>query len=616
VTSRRGARGPADPGVERRLLVGAFFVLFAWTILLSRLFFLQVVEGEQFRISAERNSIRTHRVPATRGIVFDRNGTILADARPAFDVLVVPHEAGDLPSTLGRLARLTGEPEASLVQRIGTPTGRARFQPRVAVRDAGRDVMSRVEVRLWALPGVLTQASPLRFYPFGDSAAHVLGTIGEINRSQLEDKRYAGYRPGDEVGQSGIETLVEGELRGRPGGRNVLVDVQGRELELLGAVEPQAGNNVVLTLDQRLQGVAEAALDETGRAGAVVALDPATGEVLVLSSRPSFDPNRFAAGIDRGTWEGLVHHPRSPLQNRALQGQYPPGSTYKVVTAIAGLEEGVLDADTHVDCKGSYKLGRRRYRCWKRGGHGRVDLYRALVESCDVFFYRAGVELGVDRLAYYARALGLGRTTGIDIGSEEAGLVPTSGWKERRFKEPWIEGETVSIAIGQGFNLWTPIQLASVYAAIANGGTRYRPFLVKRIEQPGGNTVRVVSPTVVEEVPISHRTLEVIRRALRGVVHERNGTGARLRGLPGDVEAAGKTGTAQVVSQSGDEGEDVAEQLRDHAWFVGYAPADAARIVVAVLVEHGGQGSRAAGPIARRVLEAYFSTEEQRLARR
>jgi penicillin-binding protein 2 len=284
------------------------------------------------------------------------------------------------------------------------------------------------------------------------SAAHVLGTLGEINKRQLASRRYAGYRLGDVVGQSGVESLLERELRGRPGGRSVLVDVQGRELEVLREVAPQAGNNVVLTLDHRLQRVAEEALEATGRAGAIVALDPRTGEVLALVSRPAFDPNRFAAGIDPESWQEMVTDPRRALPNRALQGQYPPGSTYKVVTAIAGLEEKVIRRDTTVYCGGSFRLGRRRYRCWKQGGHGEVQLHRAIVESCDVFFYRVGLELGVDRLAYYARALGLGQPTGLELGPEEAGLVPTAAWKERRFQEPWIQGETLSAAIGQGFN--------------------------------------------------------------------------------------------------------------------------------------------------------------------
>ncbi len=617
MTFRMGPGGaPADPRLERRLALGAFLVIFVWTVLLARLFLLQVVQGDRFRVSAERNSVRTHRVPATRGIVLDRNGVILVDSRPAFGVFVIPHEAADLRDTLQRVSLLTDEPQTTLSTRLGDPKGRERFQPHALVHDLDRESLARIESRLWALPGVMTQVSPLRDYRFGVSAAHVLGTLGEINRRQLSSRRYAGYRLGDVVGQSGVEALLERELRGRPGGRSVLVDVQGRELEVLREVAPKAGNNVVLTLDQRLQQVAEQALDATGRAGAIVVLDPRSGEVLALVSRPAFDPNRFAAGIDTESWQEMVTDPRRALAHRALQGQYPPGSTYKVVTAIAGLEEKVIRRDTTVYCGGSFRLGRRRYRCWKPGGHGEVQLHRAIVESCDVFFYRIGLELGVDRLAYYARALGLGQPTGLELGPEEAGLIPTAAWKERRFQEPWIRGETLSAAIGQGFDLLTPIQLASVYATIANGGARYRPYLVARIEQPGGETLRASVPELLGEVPISPETLERVRRALHGVVHEPHGTGAVVRWLPGRIEAAAKTGTAQVVSLSPEiDEEDVPEHHRDHAWFAAYAPADSPRIVVVVLVEHGGHGSSGAGPLAREILQAFFKTEEERVVR-
>ncbi len=621
MTFPRARSGMAfDPRLERRLPIGAFFVVFVWMVIIARLFFLQVIDGDRYRISADRNSVRTHRVTVPRGIVTDRNGVILADSRPAFDVLVLPNESDDLPGTLRRIAALTGESEALLAERLGEPTGRARFQPQLLLRDVSRDALTRIEARLWALPGVMTQASPLRAYAFGESAAHVLGTLGEINRDQLESRRHLGYRLGDQIGQSGIEALLELDLRGRPGGRSVLVNVQGRELELLSELPPQPARNVTLTLDHRLQAAAESVFEESGLAGAAVALDPRSGKVLVLVSRPSPDPNVFAAGIAHEEWNELVKDPRKPLQNRAVQGQYPPASTYKVVTAIAALEEGVIEPETTVQCNGSYRLGRRRYRCWKRGGHGKVDLHRAIVESCDVYFYSAGHQLGVDRLAYYARALGAGAPTGIELGPESAGLVPTAAWKEQRTGEPWIEGETLSAAIGQGFNLWTPLQVASVYASIVNGGTRYRPYVVSRVDEANGLGIRVVSPESLGVVPISARTLEFIRNALHGAVNEEHGTGWILRRLPGGVEAGAKTGTAQVVALTSEleglELEEIPEKYRDHGWMVAFAPADDPRIVVVALVEHGGFGSTAAGPVVRAVLEAFFSPEDPRLARR
>ena len=297
-----------------------------------------------------------------------------------------------------------------------------------------------------------------------------------------------------------------------------------------------------------------------------------------------------------------------------LQGQYPPGSTYKVVPALAALEKGLIGPDFKVECRGSYKLGRRRYRCWKRGGHGWMDLHRALVESCDVFFYTVGHELGVDTLAYYARALGLGRVTGFAGSSERSGLVPTKAWKERRFGEPWLLGETISLSIGQGFNLWTPIQLANAYAAIANGGTLYRPFAVKRVTDAYGQVVREYEPEELGRVPISEASLARVRRALRGVVHEPHGTGWVMRRLPGGIESAGKTGTAQVVALAKNppkKDDEIPIERRDHAWFVTYAPADDPRIIVAVLVEHGGHGGSAAAPIALEMVKALLAPPEE-----
>ena len=613
-----GTRTPADGQIEQRVASAAALATAVWLVLLFRLFYLQVVQGEQYRISASRNSVRTHHVQATRGIIFDRNGEILVDSRPSFDVLVVPHETGDLSLTLERIGRLTGLEAADIRQRVGKPVGRARFQTLEAARDLGRNGQARVEARRWALPGVVTQVAPVRHYRGRSSAAHVLGRLGEISSSQLKSRRYQAYQAGDVIGTEGIERLLDAELRGRDGGTNLLVDAHGRELELLGEIEPLPGKNVVLTLDQRLQSVAEAALDETGKAGAVVALDPRNGEVLVLASRPAFDPDRFAVGIDREEWSVLRADPRTPLHNRALQGQYPPGSTYKVVTALAGLEEGVIDEDYRVHCAGSFRLGRRRYRCWKRGGHGEVDLHRALVESCDVFFYATGVEVGVDRLAHYARILGLGAPTGIELGPEAAGLVPTREWKERRFGERWQGGETVSVAIGQGFNLWTPIQLASVYSAIGSGGLRYRPFIVKQITDPRGQVLRETQPEVVGSLSVSAHALAQVRSGLHGVVHEPHGTGWVMRRLPGGVEAAGKTGTAQVVALAKDppkDEEDIPEAQRDHAWVVTYVPAQDPRLLVAVLVEHGGHGASAAAPIAKRVAVEFLENEGELYAR-
>ncbi len=606
--------GPVDRFVETRLTAAVLFIAVVWLILIARLFYLQVLEGDRYRVSAERNSVRTHRVMAPRGMILDRSRRILVDSRPSFDVLVVPHEAGDLPKTLRRVAGLIDSRPEPLLEALGRPRGLERFVAHPVAHDLSWRSLARVESRLWALEGVMTQASPVRSYQYGSSAAHVLGWLGEIDKQELGMRQFQGYRVGDVIGREGVERLLDRELRGRAGGRNVLVDAHGRELERLDAIEPQPGRNVVLTLDYRLQQTAESALARTGQPGAVVALDPRNGEILVLTSLPATDPNAFAVGIDRASWELLTENPDTPLHNRALQGQYPPGSTYKVVSALAGLETGVLAPDQTVQCTGSYRLGRRRYRCWRAGGHGQVDLHRAIVESCDVYFYTLSQLLGVERLGYYARALGLGTPTGIDLRGEAAGLVPTAAWKERRFGERWVEGETVSLGIGQGFNLWTPIQMANTYAAIAQGGSRYQPFVVKRIEDSQGNLVKERDPVPLGDVAISKPSLDFVRNALRGVVHEPHGTGGVMRGLPGGVEAAGKTGTAQVVALPKDpppDEEEIPEEYRDHACFVTYAPVENPRFVVAVLVEHGGHGGSVAAPIAREVVVEFLKGEGQ-----
>ncbi len=614
-----GPHLPSDPGMDRRVATALLIVPALWLVLLGRLFYLQVVEGDRYRISAERNSVRTHRVKATRGMILDRNGTILVDSRPSFDVLVVPHESPDLDRTLTRIALLADRDVEEIRERYGSPEGRARFQTLRIVRDLERDALSRVEARLWALPGVLTQVTPVREYRFGDSAAHVLGQLGEISPEELRSRAYHGYRRGDVIGKLGVEKLVDRELRGRDGGRNVLVDAHGRALELLGQIEPQPGQNVRLTLDHRLQQVAELALDESGRSGAVVALDPRNGEVLVLASRPAFDANLFAIGVGHEEWSALNSNPDKPLLNRALAGQYAPGSVYKVVTLIAGLEEGVIAPGYDVTCTGGFRLGRRRYRCWKKQGHGVVDFHRALVESCDVFFYHVGTQLGVDRLAAYAKKLGLGQPTGIELEAEAAGLVPTRDWKQKARSERWLKGETVSLAIGQGFNLWTPMQMAALYAAIGMGGQRSRPFVIQRVEDPRGRVLRENRPQSLPPVAVSAETFERVKRALEGVVHERHGTGYVMRRLPGGVRAAGKTGTAQVVSLARGAQKDpsgIPIRFRDNAWFVTYLPSDQPRIVIVVLVEHGGHGSSTAAPIAARIARTFLENEGEPYARR
>jgi len=613
---RLGA-GP-DASIEGRLPFVIAIIVLVFGVFVVRLFQLQIIQGEEFEGIAKGNAVRLVRLEAPRGDILDREGRVLATTRPAFGVTVMPSDLRRPGRTLAALGMLLDAGAEELHERVGKPSGRRRFQPVRLAGDLSYDHRARVESHLYALPGISTDVRPRRHYVEGALAAHLLGTIGEIQLEQLQTRAFRDYRSGEVIGQSGLEKLLEHHLRGRAGGRNVVVDVAGRVVELLEERKPEPGGSVTLSIDRDLQRAAEEGflpdvLGERGKMGGLVALDPRNGDVLALVSKPSFDPNDFAGGIDAETWNLLTGDEWQPLQNRALSGQYPPGSAYKPIMAAAALADGVVTPEQTFFCPGHFRLGRRAYRCWKKGGHGSVDLRDALKQSCDVYFYNVGLQIGVDRIADFARGFFLGRRSGIPLGDEKPGLVPTSSWKERRFGEVWMKGETVSLSIGQGFNLVTPLQLAVAYTAIANGGVLLQPRLVLRRRDREGRVVEADDPVVLGHVPVAPEQLALIRDALEAVVNEPHGTGGRAR-LPG-VRVAGKTGTAQVVHLKHTEDledDEIPIRYRDHAWFIAFAPVDAAEIVVAVLVEHGGHGGSAAAPIAQRVLARYFEKRSVR----
>jgi penicillin-binding protein 2 len=610
VEQRLGGGGESD--IQQRIPWLAAFIVLVFAVFFARLFQLQVIQTDDLRLRSVRNSVRTLRLEAPRGDIVDRYGRILAATRPAFGVQLIPHDVRHPNVVIPALAQLIDREPGEVRAQIGTPRGRLRFQPIRLAGDLSEDQLASVESHLYALSGVVTEMRPRRHYLGNDLAAHVLGFIGEIHSAQLETRTFADYRQGEVIGQAGIESLEQEALRGRAGGRNQIVDVAGRVVGDIDKIDAVPGGSVQLTLDLDLQQAAEDAflpdvLGERARIGAAVALDVHSGDVLAMVSKPSFDPNDFAGGIAAEKWQQLTTDKWKPIQNRAISGQYPPGSTYKVFVAAAGLEEGLIDPKRKIFCPGYLRVYNRTYRCWKAGGHGWVDVHQALVQSCDVFFYTIGKDLGVDRLAHFAQGFNLGRRTGIRLQQEMPGLTPTSAWKERRFKEPWMAGETISTSIGQGFNLVTPLQLAVAYAAIANGGTIVRPRIVLRVADAEGRLVDGPLPEQAGTVPVRREHLDRVRAALEGVVHEIGGTGARAR-VPG-VRVAGKTGTAQVVGLKHTEGlddDEIAFEFRDHAWFVGFAPAEAPEIVVAAVVEHGGHGGSAAGPIVQKVLARYF----------
>lgn len=620
--ARLGTGG--EPPSELRIGVIALLMVLVFSVFVLRLFQLQILEGADLADRSVRNSVRTVRLEAPRGEIVDREGRVLATSRPAFRVQAIPSEMRDRDETFAVLAAMLDLDRDALAKEVGRPSGRSRFQPVLIDGDLTDAEYGRVETLRFALPGIVTDMQPRRLYVEGARAAHLLGTIGEIGAKQLASERYEDYRQGETIGQFGLEARMEEHLRGHAGGRNIIVDVAGREMDVIEEVEPLPGGRVVLTLDLDLQRAAEQAFDEsvvlapegeeaTKAMGALVALDPRNGDVLALVSRPDYDPNVFAGGVAAEDWAALTGDEWNPLRNRAISGQYSPGSTYKPFVALAGLIEGKIDPETQVFCPGYYRLGRRVYRCWKRGGHGNVDLDTALSGSCDVYFYHLGVELGVDTIARYARAFGLGRRTEIGLPGENAGLIPTQSWKEEARGEEWIKGETVSASIGQGFNLVTLVQLAVSYAALGNGEQVFSPRLVSRLETWDGQLVREMPPAHAEPIGLDTAAIARIRQALAAVVNAPGGTGGRAR-LP-DVVVAGKTGTTQVVSLDlvkDLEPEEVPIRYRDHALFGAFAPADAPEIAVAVLVEHAGSGGgTVAAPIARAVLAKYFEKRRQ-----
>jgi len=440
-------------------------------------------------------------------------------------------------------------------------------------------------------------------------AAHVLGYLGEINQKQLKNLKDQGYVIGDEIGQYGLERRWEELLRGQSGGQQVEVDALGRRVRVLHEVTDVPGYTVHLTLDRQLQETAYEALK--GKEGTIVALDVNSGAVLALASTPAFDPNTFARGIKSDEWTGLIKDQLRPLSNRATQGQYPPGSTFKIVMSIAGLEEGVIQPESFIQDPGFYSFGNRSFRDWKKGGHGSVNLHKAIVESCDTYFYQLGPKLGVDRIAKWARAFGLGEKTGIALDDERTGTIPDTEWKRKRYRQPWFPGETVSVAIGQGYVTVTPLQLANMIAAVANGGKLYRPYVVNKVESVDGATVREYGPELIRTIELKPDTLKRVRAALADVVSAPGGTGGAARSQV--VSIAGKTGTAQVVEMKG--GYVKTEQLayfnRDHAWFVSYAPVENPQVAIAVLVEHGGHGGDAAAPMAKKVFEKFIEIQKQ-----
>ncbi len=606
-------KNPERDWIKQRYIGVGLCIVFVFSVLLLRLVYLQMIRGEEYRRMSMTNCVRLKSIKSSRGLIYDRNHQLLVDNRPAFDLMIVLEDAKPLKKTLERLGKLTGDSSEELMATIEKAGKSAFYKPLVLKRDITRNLLAVVEAHQFDLPGIHIDIEPTRHYIHRKTAAHLIGYLGEINKDELESAKYPNVRAGDSIGRYGVEKSFETDLQGKRGGRQVEVDVNGRIIKVLKTVDPVPGKDLILTLDLALQKKAEALLGDN--TGAVVGLDPSNGDVLVMASTPSFDQNDFIGGISSKKWQALMDDPGRPMNNKAIQAEYPPASTYKIVTALAGLEERVIDRNSTFYCPGFYKFGNRRYHCWNRYGHGDLNVVQALEQSCDVFFYQTGEKLGVDALAKYAHGSGLGRPTGIRLAHERSGLIPTSAWKKKRYKEPWQAGETLSISIGQGFNQVTPLQMAVFIAAIGNNGTLFRPRLVKSVQDAKGQVIREIEPEITGGLPASKENLAIVRTGLLEVVHGNRGTARRIR-LPG-VQIAGKTGTAQVFSRKTGEKFDntnLKRTLQDHAWFVCYAPAQEPKIAIAVIIEHGEHGSSAAAPVARDLIHAYIGDPETEMA--
>ncbi len=580
-------------------------VYLAWlgiSVLLLRLWFLQVVHGSYYRNKSENNRTRSIRVEAPRGIIYDRFGKVIVRNRPAFNLAILTEDIKDVNQTLEKIAEILKLDSAELINNFkDSSKNYRRFEPQVAIHDISHEDLARIEARGHSLPGVITTVEPARVYPYDNFASQLLGYTREISPEQLKQYKLREegkekYRPGDQAGQSGLELSREQTLKGSPGYLQVEVDARGRRRAELGVVDITPGKDVYLTIDLELQKVAEEQMQ--GKRGAIVAIEPNTGEILALVSAPGYDPNLFSGNISKQDWKALVDHPGKPFRNRAVSSAYPPGSTSKLLWATAGLEKGIITKNTLYNCPGYYKIKKRRFHCHKRSGHGRVNVSKAIKVSCNAFFYQLGHKLGIDTLSEYLEKFGFGQKTGIDLLAEKTATAPSREWKRKRFKEKWYDGDTIPVSIGQGYFTTTPLQLTSMLSTLVNGGKKFKPHLLKKIIR--GQDVEYVNAKILMEMNLNPENVDTVKMAARSVVEEDGGTGKRAR-VEG-VEIGGKTGTAQVAAlEHGIEG-----KLNDHAWFISFAPVDRPSIVLSVIVENGGHGGESAAPIAQAILQKYF----------
>ncbi|RJX31116.1 MAG: penicillin-binding protein 2 [Desulfurivibrio sp.] len=591
--------------LKKRVDIATAVIIVFIAILIARLWFLQIKKGEEYVKLSENNRIRIQQIQAPRGNILDRFGRVIITNRPYFNLVWTKEDAPNPDEVVKRLSQILGEDISMLLSSIREASGQPRYMPILLKEDIDWKTLVYIENHHFELPGVRVEVMPSRDYLYGNMASHLIGYLGQINKEELEALKQKKYQGGDLIGKMGIEKLFEQQLHGEKGYRYLEVDVLGFEQQILQHQDPLPGNDLQLTIDIDLQQTAEKAMEGLG--GAVVAMEVNTGKLLALASSPPLRLDEFIGGISTKVWQEHLNDPLHPLIDKTIQGQYPPGSTYKIVTALAGLGERIITPETVFYCNGGLNIYNRRYGCWKTAGHGAISLQRALAESCDVYFYQVGIRVGVDKLAVYAESLGLNQQTGIDLEHEKPGLIPTSAWKKKKKNERWQDGETLSIAIGQGFDLATPLQICRMTAGLVNGGKLYKPQIIEEIKNPEGATLEKIQPVLLGTVQGSEHNRNLIIKGLIDAVNTRHGTAGSAK-LPG-ITVGGKTGTAQVVRMAKFKSipeSQLPRKYKDHAWFTCFAPAEKPEIAVTVLVEHSGHGGSVAAPIAKQVLQEYF----------
>lgn len=610
--------------LNTRISLATWAVVAMFVVLAGSFWYVQVIEAEKYRNLSEANALRQLTLHSPRGIIYDRNGFILADNQPSYTLVLRRNElklAAKADDThRARLIEFVATVLDTTVEEVEARIQRGRSvpfnQPLTIAEDLTVAQVAAIETARLSFSSLAIDTSPRRTYPHGVLAAHVLGYMGEATAANLKDD--PDLRMGDLVGKRGIELMYESELRGRDGHRFVVVDSHGRIKEEYPSStrEPVPGRNVHLTIDLELQKIAEDYFFDNEMVGSCVVLDPRNGDVLVMASSPAYDPNVFSKRFSSETWKAIVSNPFKVELNRSIQGLYSPGSVFKIVMGLAGLKTGVINENTTAHCNGSQTYYGRRFRCWKRAGHGTVSLERAIQVSCDIYFYELGARLGIDRIAEFSHLLTCGELTRIDLEGERPGLVPSVEWAETKQNRKWYPSETISVAIGQGPLLVTPLQVANLTAAVATGGVVWQPHLLRQVEEvdeAGKTRLRSVSPRELHRIEIGREAFDPIRQALWKVVNEPGGTGGKSR-VPG-LDVVGKTGTVQVVSQeTWIKAEDLPFKFRDHAWFTSFAPRDDAELVVVVFIEHGGHGGADAAPLAKRIYEKAFETRLETLA--